>query len=84
MAADTSSPAEELGTKVLLAGVGALEISNVYLGHALGLYRALAEIGPASSTDLAEAAGCDERYVREWLQAQAVTGFVTIDGNDLA
>ncbi|HEX6684348.1 MAG TPA: methyltransferase domain-containing protein [Candidatus Limnocylindrales bacterium] len=84
MTTETSSPAEALATKVLLAGVGASEASNVYLGHKLGLYRALAEVGPASSARLAEAAGCDERYVREWLQAQAVTGFVTVDGTDPA
>ncbi|GIH05222.1 SAM-dependent methyltransferase [Rhizocola hellebori] len=84
MTTETSSPAEELVTKVLLAGVGASEISNVYLGHTLGLYRTLADIGPASSIELAEASGCDERYVREWLQAQAVTGFVAVEGTDPA
>ena len=52
----------------------------VVLGDKLGLYRALAEIGPASSLDLSNRTGMAERYVREWLAAQAASGFVDYDG----
>lgn len=51
----------------------------VVLGDRLGLYRALAEIGPASSQDLANRTGLAERYIREWLAAQAASGFVDYD-----
>ncbi|HEY0324930.1 MAG TPA: methyltransferase domain-containing protein [Allosphingosinicella sp.] len=51
----------------------------VVLGDKLGLYRALAEIGPATSQDLADRTGLAERYVREWLAAQAASGFVDYD-----
>jgi ubiquinone/menaquinone biosynthesis C-methylase UbiE len=51
----------------------------VIVGDRLGLYRALAEIGPASSQALAEQTGTRERYVREWLAAQAASGYVTYD-----
>ncbi|MFN3727066.1 MAG: class I SAM-dependent methyltransferase [Allosphingosinicella sp.] len=51
----------------------------VIIGDKLGLYRALAEIGPASSLDLANRTGMAERYVREWLAAQAASGFVDYD-----
>jgi len=84
MTTEATSPVDELVMKVLNAGVGATEICNVYLGHTLGLYRTLADLGPATSQKLAEAAGCDERYIREWLQAQTVSGFVTVDGDDPA
>jgi SAM-dependent methyltransferase len=35
----------------------------------------MAEIGPATAAELAGAAGCDERYVVEWLNAQAASGY---------
>jgi len=50
----------------------------VVLGDRLGLYRHLAGAGrPLSSAELATAAGCAERYVREWLNGQAASGYVT-------
>ena len=48
----------------------------VSLGSKLGLYKALAGAGPLSSKELARRAGCDERYVREWLNAQAAGGYL--------
>ncbi len=50
----------------------------VHIGHRTGLFDALAE-GPASSRSLAERAGLNERYVREWLGAMATGGIVTYD-----
>lgn len=58
------------------------DISGAYggvlisVGHKLGLYKALAGAGPLSSQELAKRAGCAERYVREWLNAQAAGGYV--------
>lgn len=48
----------------------------VCLGDRLGLYRALAEAGPATSEALAARTGTTERYVREWLANQAAAGYV--------
>ena len=48
----------------------------VRIGHKLGLYKALAGRGPVSSFELAARAGCDERYVREWLNSQVAGGYV--------
>jgi 2-polyprenyl-3-methyl-5-hydroxy-6-metoxy-1,4-benzoquinol methylase len=59
--------------------VGAtLNAALVVMGDKLGLYRALAgdSLSPA---DLAERTGTAERYVREWLNAQAAGGFVAYD-----
>jgi len=51
----------------------------VMVGERLGLYRTLAERGPTSVSELAEATGAAERYLREWLSAQAAIGYVTYD-----
>lgn len=77
----SGSPTEELAGRIFSAGVGAAELLNVYLGLHLGLYRALAEAS-ATVTELAERTGTDERYLREWLQGQAVAGLATADGSD--
>lgn len=66
---------EALTDRMFAAGVSAIELGNIYLGHTLGLYRALAD-GAHTATALAAVTNCDERYVREWLQAQVVSGFV--------
>jgi SAM-dependent methyltransferase len=48
----------------------------VSLGHKLGLYKALAGAGPLSAKEVARRSGCDPRYVREWLNAQAAGGYL--------
>jgi hypothetical protein len=48
----------------------------VSLGHKLGLYKAMAGAGPLSAGEVAQRAGCAERYVREWLNAQAAGGYL--------
>jgi 2-polyprenyl-3-methyl-5-hydroxy-6-metoxy-1,4-benzoquinol methylase len=63
------------------AATAAIELTTVYLGDRLGLYAALAEGGPLSSGELAAATGTHERYVREWLRAQAVCAIVETDGD---
>jgi SAM-dependent methyltransferase len=60
--------------------VGAtLNTALVVMGDRLGLYRALAGAGPLSPAELAERTGTAERYVREWLNAQAAGGYVEYD-----
>jgi SAM-dependent methyltransferase len=60
--------------------VGAtLNTALVVMGDKLGLYRALAGAGPLSAAELAERTGTAERYVREWLNAQAAGGYVEYD-----
>jgi SAM-dependent methyltransferase len=51
------------------------------LGDKLGLYRAMKGAGPMTSAELAAATDTSERYVREWLSAQATRGYVTYDGD---
>jgi len=51
----------------------------IVVGDRLGLYKAMADSGPITSAALAEKTGTTERYVREWLNAQAAGGYVTYD-----
>jgi hypothetical protein len=51
----------------------------VIIGDKLGLYKAMSGAGPMSSAELAQKTGTTERYVREWLCAQAAGGFVNYD-----
>jgi len=60
--------------------VGAtLNTALVVMGDRLGLYRALAGAGPLTPAELAQRTGTAERYVREWLNAQAAGAFVDYD-----
>jgi ubiquinone/menaquinone biosynthesis C-methylase UbiE len=60
--------------------VGAtLNTALVVMGDRLGLYRALAGAGPLTPAELAQRTGTAERYVREWLNAQAAGAYVTYD-----
>lgn len=70
---------DALVAKLFESTVGFMDLCCVYLGDRLGLYRALQRIGPATSSELAKAAGAHERYVREWLEQQAVTGILDAD-----
>ena len=51
----------------------------IVLGDGLGIYTALADIGPATSQKLAEKTNLNERQLREWLSAQAASGYVSYD-----
>jgi SAM-dependent methyltransferase len=76
---DETQMVEFVGRAV--ADVGALlGGAMVVLGDKLGLYRAMAGTGSITSAELAARTGTAERYVREWLSAQAARGYVTYDG----
>lgn len=49
------------------------------LGHRVGLFDTMASLPAATSERIAEAAGLNERYVREWLAAMTTGGFVDHD-----
>jgi 2-polyprenyl-3-methyl-5-hydroxy-6-metoxy-1,4-benzoquinol methylase len=71
---------DELVGRLNAAAVGMLDLLTVYVGGQLGLYRALIDHGPMTSLELATRAGADERYVREWLEQQAATGLLLVEG----
>lgn len=70
---------EELQGKVMGDVAGAMGVILAYMGDRLDLYSALAEIAPATSQELADSTRLEERYVREWLSANAAAGYVEYD-----
>lgn len=75
-----SRTAEDVAGQVLTATLGAFTTLSIYVGERMGLYRALLD-GPATPEELADRAGIDARYAREWLEMQAVDGLLdVIDG----
>jgi len=66
---------EFMGRLVVDMG-GAAVMANVILGEELGLYRAMADGTPMTPEELARRTGCNARLLREWLSAQAASGYV--------
>jgi SAM-dependent methyltransferase len=78
----TTSPEELAGAlvgRIFEAGLGFMELLSVYTGDRLGLYRTLAEGGPATPGQLASRADINERYAREWLEQQVAGAFLEVD-----
>ncbi|MFD2264184.1 class I SAM-dependent methyltransferase [Lacibacterium aquatile] len=73
---DTNKLQALLGLMVTELGA-AHNAALTIIGDELGLYRAMAEAGPLDSTALANVTGTNERYIREWLSAQAASGFIS-------
>lgn len=82
----TPSPAtpDALAARLFDATVSAMDLFAVYLGDRLGYYRALADHGPATSGELAARTATAERYAREWLEQQAVTGILAVENPEAA
>ncbi|HZA77674.1 MAG TPA: class I SAM-dependent methyltransferase [Acidimicrobiales bacterium] len=59
------------------AGANAFFMGGI--GDRLGLFKDLAQRGPATSTEFAERTGLHERYVREWLGGMAAAGYLTYE-----
>lgn len=66
--------AERLFATLLSCG----ELLSVHLGLELGLYAALATVGPTDAGELARRSGIHPRYAREWLEQQAAAGFLDV------
>jgi SAM-dependent methyltransferase len=77
-----TSGTEALVERLFEATLSTLEIAAIHLGDRLGFYRSLDAEGPATPRELASATGTVERYVREWLEQQAVGGFLTVADPD--
>ena len=59
-----------------------LNAALVVIGDQLGLYKAMDGAGPITPGELAERTGTSERYIREWLNAQAAGGYVEYDARE--
>jgi hypothetical protein len=78
----TLAQTDELVERLFAAAIDTLEIASVHIGGRLGFYRALADGGETTPGELAARTGTVERYVREWLEQQAVAGFLSVDDPD--
>jgi 2-polyprenyl-3-methyl-5-hydroxy-6-metoxy-1,4-benzoquinol methylase len=83
-AAEATERRDALVERLFMDAIGAFDLFSVHIGDRLGLYRALADHGPLTSTELAEAAGIHERYAREWLEQQAASDILEAEGDDYA
>ena len=83
-AASASQPIDEsklnefMGKAVADMGA-AIHAVMILLGDRLGLYKNMADSRPVTSEELANRTGLAERYVREWLNSNAASGYVTYD-----
>ena len=68
-----------LTDRIFTSMVGAFDLLAIHAGDRLGWYAALAERGPCTAGELAAATDTDERYTREWLEHQAVGGWLAVD-----
>jgi SAM-dependent methyltransferase len=75
-----STATDVLTERLFSAAVASFDLAGVYLGHRLGWYASLDAHGPATPDELASRTETDARYAREWLEQQAVTGILAVDG----
>jgi SAM-dependent methyltransferase len=76
---DSSDLRAAAAERVMQAAAGAFDLFAIYLGDRLGLYEVLASDGPLASAELAARTGTDARYIREWLEQQAVAGILGVE-----
>src|SRR5580693_2180921 len=89
MATDTrvQPPAREINPDARNALLGravadmgaALQAPLILIGDKLGLYRAMGDGKPVTPAELAKKTGTAERYIREWLNANAAGQLVQYD-----
>jgi SAM-dependent methyltransferase len=84
MALEQAMPIDEMRLNAFMERAladlgGSVGTAMVVIGDKLGIYRSLAA-GPQTAVELAERTGLAERYLREWLNAQAAGGYVTYLG----
>jgi 2-polyprenyl-3-methyl-5-hydroxy-6-metoxy-1,4-benzoquinol methylase len=71
--------ADRLAERLFQSSLGAFELYTIYVGDRLGFYATLADGGEVTSGELAARTATAERHVREWLEQQASSGFLTAD-----
>ena len=83
LTSETSAAADAVVEKVFASVLGGMEVLSIALGDRLGFYAVLAD-GPLTADELAAKAGTDARWTREWLEQQAVVGYLTTTGGRFA
>ena len=75
---------EAFAMRLLGSAVGMMDLATIRLGNELGMYAELATAGSLTPEELAQRTATDGRYVREWLEQQAVTGILTVSESTAA
>jgi 2-polyprenyl-3-methyl-5-hydroxy-6-metoxy-1,4-benzoquinol methylase len=70
---------DELTGRLIHAATETMNLLAVFIGDQLGLYEALAEAGAMTSVELSRKTATAERYVREWLEQQTVSGITAVE-----
>lgn len=70
---------DELAERLFGSLLGVVDVMAVHIGDRLGWYRSLVDDGPATAPELAGRTDTHPRYAREWLEQQAVTGYLRLD-----
>jgi ubiquinone/menaquinone biosynthesis C-methylase UbiE len=70
---------DALAERVFEAALGTFDMFAIYVGDRLDYYQLLLDHGPLTTHELADRANTEERYTREWLEQQAVSGFITME-----
>jgi 2-polyprenyl-3-methyl-5-hydroxy-6-metoxy-1,4-benzoquinol methylase len=70
---------DALATCLFEANLATYDLATIYLGDRLGLYTALHERGLMTAAQLAAHTGTHERYIREWLEQQTVSGILEVE-----
>ncbi|MEY9876489.1 2-polyprenyl-3-methyl-5-hydroxy-6-metoxy-1,4-benzoquinol methylase [Streptacidiphilus sp. MAP12-33] len=66
----------------IVTDLGAVALApSLVIGERLGLFASMADGRPRTSAEVAEASGCNERNVREWLSAMAASGYVALEAD---
>jgi SAM-dependent methyltransferase len=78
LSAEDEAARDALVRRLFEAALGTFDLAALHVGERLGLYAGLAD-RPLTAAELAAATGTAPRYVREWLEQQAVTGILAVD-----
>jgi 2-polyprenyl-3-methyl-5-hydroxy-6-metoxy-1,4-benzoquinol methylase len=77
-AADLDAQIGAYADRIFQTGLATLEAITISLGRELGLYQHLTTEAGVTPGELAQRAGINERYAREWLEQQASAGLIDV------
>ena len=77
--AEAAGRRDALAERLFQSLIGSMELASIWAGLRLDLYEVLRRHGPVTVDELAELAGIDARYAREWLEQQAVAGLLDVE-----
>ena len=77
---EIASTADAFAERVFGAVLDTFDVFSMYIGEQLGLYQALADHGPLTRDELSHHGDIHARYAQEWLEQQATTGILVVDG----